>query len=393
MKVSLLVRSSSVPTEENFRVVLNGELTVRELKQMIEKEHPAAPRARGMRVIWRGRLLKDTEKLSSLYVEEEPDAEQPETIHSVVHFVVADVVAKMASMASSSKSQGKKKENEGAHVELGRHAGGVGVGRSQEAPRLLPTPSVIPLGSMFQYVLIDGVPYVAERSAQSAYGLMRSGRQGASAGGLDMHEFNARMLAQRREAERQQQQQQQSGHVPADGQMDQNAQPLHPLADVFRNLTFGNIWSVIWVLLRLLLFVVVFAHDASWERMFLLSMLVAGFLILRSQWVQQQLALLRQYDRRMGAAGRNADANANANANADADAAGGYGGPQMVDQQGVNGDWHPEREQQVWQEQDQDQEQQRREFSALEKARALVIALFTSLIPAEPFHVPAPADD
>ncbi|KAJ1818393.1 hypothetical protein LPJ56_001832 [Coemansia sp. RSA 2599] len=386
MKVDILVRSPSIPTKDGFAVVLDAEQTVKELKQAIEREHPSSPRARNMRVIWRGRLLKDTMQLSSMRLEEDADGEQPEIIHSVVHFVT-DVAANVQSMAGNGKSQGKRKEDAEVYAEAGGHAGGVNVGQCQAAPHSLPTPSVVPLGSMFQYVLIDGAPYVAERRAlPSAYestrpGLFQPGQQAGSTG-LDMHEFNARMLAQYRAAQNQQNQHQRQWESRA-GQIDQrnlggdnpnNINAHHPLADVFRNLTFGNIWSVIWVLLRLLLFVVVFAHDASWERMFLLSMLVAGVLVLRSQWVQQRLAWLRQHDQRMRAAGR-AD-----------------GAPTGREQQGVNGDWPPEEFEQARRQQQQ-QQQPPREYSALEKARALVIALFTSLIPAEPFHVPAPAED
>ncbi|KAJ1859792.1 hypothetical protein LPJ57_006868 [Coemansia sp. RSA 486] len=381
MKVSLLVRSSSIPTDENFKVLLSAEQTVGDLKQVIEKEHPASPRARSMRVIWRGRLLKDTLQLSSLHAGEDPDAPRPEIIHSVVHFV-ADVTVKMQGVAGHSKSHGKKKEGGEAHVEQDRHAGSASIEHCQAAPHSLPTPSVIPLGSTFQYVLIDGAPYVVERRAHAAHRPARSNlvypEQQAASGGLDMQEFNARMLAQHRTT-------QQTGHVPVNDQGIQrdragdnlnNAQAHHPLADVFRNLTFGNIWSVIWVLLRLLLFVVVFAHDASWDRMFLLAMLIAGFVFLRSEWAQQRLAWLQQYERRMGAARPGADDRAR--------------DPPVADQMDANGDWHPDADQAQLHNQ---QQEQQREFSALEKARALVIALFTTLIPAEPFHVPAPAEE
>ncbi|KAJ1719936.1 hypothetical protein LPJ53_005379 [Coemansia erecta] len=297
--------------------------TFKELKHTIEQEHPAAPRARDMRVIWKGRVLSDSGLVSSLYTGD-PELPAPSVVHSVVHFVVS-------------------------------------------------VPASIPGATKDDMVQKNGTPYLVERKAQieqrigSRLGPFGYGSQPAS-GSLDISEFNSRMINQHREARQQRQadpgQGINAGRDNNNGNRNRNNwQQQHPLAHAFRNITFDGVWSVIWLLLRGLLFLVVFAHDASWERVLMLLALVYFFMLLRTDWVQRRLQLLRQYQRNdIGNADNTNDGEGRGRDGAD------------IGLQPENG-------------------QPQREFTALEKARALVIALFTSLIPAEPFQAPIPVGE
>ncbi|KAJ1986338.1 hypothetical protein GGI04_006199, partial [Coemansia thaxteri] len=124
-----------------------------------------------------------------------------------------------------------------------------------------------------------------------------------------------------------------------------------PLANVLRNLNFSAIWSVGWMLLRMLLLVVVFAHDASLDRMLALAIVVACIFALRTAWVQDHVQWLHQHNNYI-------DANVSDEGVSDSPAS------------------SPAR-------------RHHHQFTAWEKARALVVALFTSLVPVEPFQAPA----
>ncbi|KAJ1744195.1 hypothetical protein LPJ68_000255 [Coemansia sp. RSA 1086] len=141
--------------------------------------------------------------------------------------------------------------------------------------------------------------------------------------------------ANNREAtgEEQQQQQQQQQRQEPGAQLQ--------LGEMIRGFGFGTVWGFFWTLMRMLLLIVVLAHDASMERILALVLVVVLVVVLRSPWAQQYLQQLQH----------------------------------------INVD-RPQQQQQT--EQQETGEGQPREYSALEKARALVIALFTSLVPSEP---------
>ncbi|KAJ2374552.1 hypothetical protein GGI05_007271, partial [Coemansia sp. RSA 2603] len=169
MKFQILIRSPSVPTPEDFTVLLTDVQTFKDLKQTIEREHPAAPRARDMRLIWKGRVLTDEALVSTLYTGD-PELPAPLVVHSVVHFVVSvstslpqapkdgmthksqkmtcsrDGEAVADASASSSTANNRVNSSSSSNVGQTTH------------PYLLPTPSVVPLGNSFQYIMMDGTP-------------------------------------------------------------------------------------------------------------------------------------------------------------------------------------------------------------------------------------------
>ncbi|KAJ1899517.1 hypothetical protein LPJ66_002065 [Kickxella alabastrina] len=376
MKIHILLRSPSVPTAEDFAVHMQSEQSIWDLKQTIERQHPAEPRARDMRIVWRGRVLNDKDLVRCLCKEESdamPTLPLPpsDVVQAVVHFVLSTPMPSLppqkASNAHSSRGKSKADGN----------AAPVATNVTDSSSNLaIPTfqhpPSVIPLGNAFQYVLVDGTPYLVElkqqqqNASQSIGGsigipaLQSNERQGDLMQQLEamreqLHNIaHANDVPNNRAHNQNQQQQWQQDQQPR-----QQPQPQQqPLAQVLGNLDFHAIWNAAWILLRMLLFVAVMAHDASMGRMLLLLVIVAGFVVLRSNWAQQQLMRLRQYNRHID--GRRQNVNE-----------GGNGGAQSGQQQ------------------HQQHQHRQREFSALEKAKALVIALFTSLIPSEPFYVPA----
>ncbi|KAJ2721016.1 hypothetical protein GGI07_004255 [Coemansia sp. Benny D115] len=360
MQVKLLVRSSSVPTADTFTVTLNVDQTTRDVKQAIEREHPHTPRARDMRIIWKGRLLNDADVLQDL-VSNEPETE---VYHTVVHFVL--------SVPMGSRTLLKKKEPERKRVDKGKSA----ERKEQTGTPLasVPTPSVIPLGCPFQYILVDGTPYLVQLKSH----LQRpQQQQPLSYANFNTSAYTAPAVATPEDGHNmyngrldQQQQQQQRVQRRQAGQNDrQRHQQLQgvQLDEVeqrrARYLDFNVIWNVGWLMLRVLLFVAVFAHDASFERLFLLVAVVSLFILFRSEWAQERLRLLRQPNN-----GRNGDQRRRRN---------------VVDHRDVDDD-----------ESDMDEgDDEGREYTAMEKAKALFIALFATFIPSEPIHPPMNIDE
>ncbi|KAJ2828318.1 hypothetical protein IWW50_001449 [Coemansia erecta] len=422
--IELLVRSPSVATPDDFKIRVLAEHTISQVKAAIEREHQAMPLARHMRIIWKGRILKDQDKVKSICEsDEQPAAVQ--TVHFVMNVPVGipyagktqahDLGAEGAS-TSAAASQGQDVKGEG----------GVLGGRG---------PAVVPLGNQFQYVLVAGVPYLKETrpqiSSHSSYAAQQRlpampETQADRDAVARARELQIRLIVQalRMRApddaytnalekydqlrspatpeaqavhdavfrEREQTMRQigralrarapDAAYVNALDHYDQlqdaalterasmrnapranvrdepranvrdapraeadvrrrdaNHENAAQLADMIRGFGFNTVWSFVWMLLRMLLLVVVLAHDASMGRMLLLVVAIASIVVLRSAWAQQQLQGLNF----------------------------GFGGPHAPE---------PEAE--------------RREYTVLEKARALVIALVTSLVPAEPFQIPAP---
>ncbi|KAJ2381633.1 hypothetical protein GGI23_007539, partial [Coemansia sp. RSA 2559] len=237
--------------------------------------------------------------------------------------------------------------------------------------------SVTPLGRPFQYVLVDGVPYLmeikepnADRSSGAAEDAAAHGpgrillkayadlvtRQSAIESRLRrVLEPNGRTAEATgeegdnpgtngragivREARARANQDRQADH--ANG-ANNNENRGGPLPNVLRGFGMDAVWNVGWVLLRMLLLVVVLAHDASLERVLVLALLVAGIMAFRSAWMQQMVRQLNTFN-----------------------------------------NYTEERANEIA------TEDRRRDYSTIEKARALIIALVTSLIPSEPLQAPA----
>ncbi|KAJ2882324.1 hypothetical protein H4R27_003508 [Coemansia aciculifera] len=363
--VQILVRSPSVTTPDNFSVHVGLEQSIADLKQSIEASHHASPLAQGMRIIWKGRVLEDTDLVRSIYADEE--ASEAQTVHFVLNSPVSIASASRrlfnrSDMASPPPPLSIDRQERSSHAE------------SSKKPSM-PQPSVVPLGNQFQYVLVDGIPYLMvlkpvgaiQSGAYSAQQQQQQQQLSAALVGensdemqtierLNAHlEMRNRMLQELEETSVRLERLMALNRARGRGQRGgvrarqaanndaDNADNGHPLADVLRNLNFSAIWSVGWMLLRMLLLVVVFAHDASLDRILMLTVVVCCFFALRSPWVQQHLMWLNQHNNYIDAQTHGDDA----------------------DNRG------------------------HRQFTAWERSKALAIGLFTSLVPSEPFQPPA----
>ncbi|KAJ2746058.1 hypothetical protein GGI20_001685 [Coemansia sp. BCRC 34301] len=362
--VQLLVRSPSVATPDDFSVDIGVEQSISELKHIIEDSHQASPLACDMRIIWKGRVLQDTDTVRGIYADEEASEAQ------TVHFVLSSPTSVAPAPIHNQQQQQQRQHLEdamltpssGGHGQLEYTDSGGAKGSTEDRTT---RPSVVPLSNQFQYVLVDGVPYLMvlkpvglarpeacsqqqqQQQQQLSAALVGSGSgETQTLGRLNAHlEMRNRMLQELEETSerlerlmalnRTRDRGQRGGRVRARRAADNAAENGHPLADALRNFNFGAVWGVGWMLLRMLLLVVVFAHDASLDRILVLTVVVGCFFALRTPLVQQHLAWLNQ---------RNANNHA-------ADA-------------------------------------RRQQFSVWEKTKALVVALLTSLVPSEPFQAP-----
>ncbi|KAJ2474645.1 hypothetical protein IWW56_005779 [Coemansia sp. RSA 2131] len=325
--IELLIRSPSVATPDDFKIRVHSEQTISDVKTAIEQEHQATPLARHMRIIWKGRILRDEDSVKVIYESDERTA-RAQTVHFVLN---APDMARVITQKAESSSLSAQEQ-----------------------------PVVVPLGNQFQYVLVDGVPYLREtRSlayAQSTFGAQQRMPAVETQADRDAvaraHALQMRLMGQARGLDA----------VNAMTQYDQLREPARlnvrearpnvqeaarpdvrreanenaaQLAEMIRGFGFNTVWSFVWMLLRMLLLVVVLAHDASMGRMLVLAMAVLAVVVVRSAWAQQQLQRL--------SFGEHAE-----------------------------------------------EEAEQREYTVVEKARALVVALVTSLVPSEPFQIPAP---
>ncbi|KAJ1831957.1 hypothetical protein LPJ63_003893 [Coemansia sp. RSA 2711] len=362
-RVELLVRSPSVATADDFKISMHLEQTISDVKAAIEQRHQAMPLARNMRIIWKGRILKDQDLVSTIY-----DTDEWSSAVQTVHFVMSTPVdvpkAKLQQrppptthsecLGSGSASKSAMDSQNPWH---GLDAGGA---EAETAPSTR-MPTVVPLGNQFQYVLVDGVPYLMEQKPQTQTRSTYAEPPAAlAAGPTDRHdtparghEMQMRLMGRANtyaNAMARYDQLRDAGAAAnvreplrAEAEL-RRREPNHEnaaqLADMIRGFGFNTVWSFVWMLLRMLLLVVVLAHDASMGRMLMLLAVIATVMVLRSAWAQQYLQRLNELN--IGGGGGHA--------------------PEPGEQ---------------------------REYSALEKARALVIGLVTSLVPAEPFNIPA----
>ncbi|KAJ2909629.1 hypothetical protein GGI21_001690 [Coemansia aciculifera] len=353
--VRLLVRSPSVATPDNFSVDIGVEQSISELKQTIEGRHQASPLAREMRIIWRGRVLPDTDTIKSICTDEE--TLEAQTVHFVLnspvkatyvprrqqrHVGESDMVSPPLTPSTSKQEQHKRAEADSAES------------NSTQGKEF--RPSIVPLSNQFQYVLVNGVPYLMvlqadtlgqQQQQQLSAALVSEGSsETQTLGRLNSHlEMRNRMLQELEETSerlerlmarnRTRDRVQRDGDVRVRRAAANEVENEHPLADVQRNFNFGAIWNVGWVLLRMMLLILVFAHDASLSRIMVLVAAVGCIYLLRDPRVQQHLAWLNQHN------------------------------PNQVDD---------------------DDHRQQQHFSIWEKTKALAIALLTSLVPSEPFQ-------
>ncbi|KAJ2539412.1 hypothetical protein EV175_006348 [Coemansia sp. RSA 1933] len=395
--VHLLVRSPSVTTPDDFTVDVEAEHSIAEVKEIIEKTHSASPPARHMRVIWRGRILEDSSSVGDLYGESD-DLSDVQTVHFVLRVAVANGGASSKAQKTESiiSREGVSREADGRSEKPTTAKGKMNASyesvaessqseyqNSAAAAATLGT-NVMPLGNAFQYVFVDGVPYLMElKEGQTASSQPSSSAEDLAARGSGRILLKAYAdLVTRQSAieNRLRHVLEASGHTYSDGETGEGSnrggnednraaageergranqqrragnninnnnvnENILPIPNVLRGFGMDAAWNRGWMLLRLLLLVVVLAHDASLERMLVLVLLAAGVMVFRSAWMQHMVRQLNAFN------------NTNNNNNAQEDAAG----------------------------------DRRRDYSTIEKARALVVALVTSLIPSEPLHAPAAA--
>ncbi|KAJ2808609.1 hypothetical protein H4R20_000768 [Coemansia guatemalensis] len=388
VRAELLIRSPSVDTPADFSIRASMEQTISEVKAAIEREHSQSPSSRDMRIIWKGRILQDTVSVRKI-CENESTGEC--CLQQTLHFVVGMPMSPRSPIHQQQTTSSDAKPVPDIATSSAASAEGAHIRRGATAA----LPTVVPLSNRFQYVLVDGVPYLMELrppvsthsnimqqltappilnrygAATTTHG-MRAASPGhipGPAGARAFSQLYDRAMARTHEAGLHGSRLHQGADaqaarppgtaggagagigavaaqpaVPAPGEgaevRRREAANAVPLADLLRGFGFSTVWSFFLMVLRLLLLVVVLAHDASMERLFALVCVIAIVAALRSSWVHRHMQWLNDFNR--GAAQPSAE-----------------------------------------------QHERPREYSALEKARALVIALFTSLVPSEPFQIPA----
>ncbi|KAJ2662326.1 hypothetical protein IWW48_001901 [Coemansia sp. RSA 1200] len=423
--IQILVRSPSVATADDFTVSAELEHTISELKAAIEKAHEASPPARHMRIICRGRILKDSSTVGEFCENNNSDSTKFQTIHFVLNAYIAEEFESRKRKTASNRNTAPcvaESSRAGLDVEMSRltcveestinaetsdkgkaaasHASSVaGTSKShmqsmarQTRETASRTPCIAPLGNPFQYVLVDGVPYLREIKEPDV-GRASGSTESIAANGSgrillkaysDLIERQSvierklrRVLEARGRASRPREEDNGGAGAenrqapPREGQADNAGENNNvgnvgvedaPLPQVLRGFGIDAVWNIGWVLLRLLLLVVVLAHDASMERVLALVVIVAGVMALRSTWMQHVVRQINAYNNYINNGRRRGpEPDAEADGDGDGDGSGS----------------------------DEGRRQRHREYSTVEKARALLIALVTSLIPSEPFHAPA----
>ncbi|KAJ1729239.1 hypothetical protein LPJ61_003623 [Coemansia biformis] len=356
----LLVRSPSVATRDDFSVCVPLGGRISDVKAAIESGHEASPSARDMRIIWKGRILEDSDPVKAIY-----DSERATGVQTL-HFVLSTPVAQ-TSPAAGPGSQSVR--GTGSHTPTQRRHShshdGDGDGSSSDGGEGSPLeataaaadegnqPTVVPIGRMFQYVLVNGVPHLlAVEQPATSLGDAQSSEQherrpapGERAERVRAFEALCARFQEQHRALQQELELMRERIVNTRRGNNEALDNTRQLAGMLQGVGFSAVWSFCWLLLRMLLVVLVIAHDASLERVFALACVITAVAILRSSWLRQQMRALRRPEQAFGGQGRHE--------------------PQPPPEQGA------------------------REYSALEKARALLVALVTSLVPAEPFQLPA----
>ncbi|KAJ2316559.1 hypothetical protein GGI00_006979, partial [Coemansia sp. RSA 2681] len=181
--VQLLVRSPSVATADDFSVDIGVEQSISELKQKIEGSHQASPPAREMRIIWKGRELRDTDTVRSIYVDEEASEAQ------TVHFVLSSPA--LTGRPGRGEAKGSAKEESVAEDGAAKErAAEERAAKESVAEESVAGPSVVPLGNQFQYVLVDGTPYLMVLRPQQEH----AGGVGSEAGDVQtLQRLNAHL--------------------------------------------------------------------------------------------------------------------------------------------------------------------------------------------------------
>ncbi|PIA15126.1 hypothetical protein COEREDRAFT_82322 [Coemansia reversa NRRL 1564] len=389
LRAELLIRSPSVDTPANFSIHASMEQTISEVKAAIEREHSLSPSSRDMRIIWKGRILQDTICVRGI-CEDESTGER--CLQQTLHFVLGIPMSPRSPIQQQQQKRTTPLPATQSALETATSSAASTEGTHMRRGATAALPTVVPLGNQFQYVLVDGVPHLMELRSRvptrggdlrhlapapsvNHYGTatttheMRAtspGHPPGSAGARAFSQLYDRAMARAREAglhsgglrpgaEVQDARATETAGgaaagigaaaapAPADAAEVRRREGVNavPLADLLRGFGFSTVWSFFLMVLRVLLLVVVLAHDASMDRLFALVCVIAIVAALRSPWMHRHMQWLNDFNR---------------------DAA------------------QPTAEQ---------QHEPPREYSALEKARALFIALFTSLVPSEPFQIPA----
>ncbi|KAI9502161.1 hypothetical protein BX070DRAFT_253493 [Coemansia spiralis] len=415
--IEVFVCSPSISTPSQFKVYVESGQTVLELKAAIEKEHHASPPARHMRLIWRGRILKDSSLVKELVANEGGSSDilavhfvlnmpmglldeevshsksqnacsstmQPRTNNndglrqraasSFISTSTTDGVEKSAEQSQNPKEQPASSSLNGSHNSVADSSNSSHTQNACSARQPpLAASAALPLGNPFQYVLVDGMPYLMEMKSSASSRSSEAADVASQGPGRILLKAYADLVTRQSTLEARLRRMAESGSRVAGTEagsgternnadtngaaQDGNAHNAGgnnvlengiPLPDALRGFGMDAMWNVMWFLLRMLLLVVVFAHDASLERMLLLVLLIGGVVLFRSPWVQQRLQQLN--------AGNN------------------YIDERSTTQGARDADGGDARDRQ-------------REYSTLEKAKALVVALVTSLIPSEPLQAP-----
>ncbi|KAJ2782687.1 hypothetical protein H4R18_002113, partial [Coemansia javaensis] len=97
----LRVRSPSVATRDDFSVRVQRSGRIADVKAAIERAHEAAPPARDMRIIWKGRILDDDARVACIYEDARAAAADIQTLHFVLSTLPPSVQQGAKSIAGS----------------------------------------------------------------------------------------------------------------------------------------------------------------------------------------------------------------------------------------------------------------------------------------------------
>lgn len=339
--VKFYIQSPSVSIPPGFNVNIDAGHTVLELKQTIEREHFASPPANDMRIIWRGRILEDAEVIESLQGNSDTENLRYHQVvgantleETVVHFVLSTPMNITQSPICNKQNNSSSIIAKGKSSAVSYEATNAGNTERRKGLAKATLP-VVPLGNRFQYVLMNGQPYLMELDPNN--------------NGLDWSKEAKESTATAAGTDgpaQQQQNQHRNDRANDPGRAGGNAQIPPMIQQMWQNLRRQSMTRILWMVLRLLLVLFVLGHDASMKRVMVLAGIAGVYVAMRTAWLQQQLQRLNNWQQQT-----------RQNGNEDED----------------------------------EQQEEMREFTAWEKAKALIVALFATLVPEEPLNGAAAA--
>ncbi|KAJ1922231.1 hypothetical protein H4219_000093 [Mycoemilia scoparia] len=436
--LTLQICNANALAPDYITVHVDRSASVRQLKQLIQQSHPEHPPQGQMRLFYRGREFVDEEHLGTIE-HENTNGISPSipTMHMFVSFWVSESKHLEPTTTTDNRNcQGNNPaSSDSGSVQVAHNTGIAENNSTQKASASSSTnkdcngntpgnntregvifarpkgPGSIPhedkdtgtscydfasgqqaltqLGPAFQYVLINNQPYLMEipqnyyqRIPAQSNPLHPHDTSSLSISHSNLqHIINTLTMLSSRNTEAHdhprstQESAQSQDNANNAGQDAENEQPNDPdnaqngnrrlVARVqFRvNINFSTLWNVLWLLLRIAFFVAMIAHDVNWERLALLAALAIGVFL----WGGRRIP---EPDQRI-------DPNRNQEQNEDREVVQG----DHAANQGLRHDSDNVQE-----------ETDQQPLTLWSKARALLTAFVSSIIPNEPLRAPAIED-